>query len=1634
MVYLEKAVQSNRIVKLINKGLPSYRDPETLSVSRGVLNTADLVRMMKKSILKINLEGATLRDIENQICSEYGLSQSAEVTDQLKAAVAKQLEQGLLEKHGRLLRVPVFPMENFPEPKIKPSAICSFCLGTAERNRQAKREDLLSCHECGNSGHPSCLQYSPALVTRIKAEPWLCLECKKCMICDRAANADDLLICDSCDKGFHMDCLEPPVNQLPEGRWICPICVPPPNRRRGLHRSGSSHFLTPKRPRKTAGYYSDYDGYTPLPKKRKKKDSDDLDFDDEPLEREAQPQLPPGVTESDLELFKTAQERALASMATSINGKTLDPTARSPPMIELGKYEIKTWYSSPYPQEYAILPKLILCEFCLKYMKSRTILKTHRGKCQWYHPPGNEIYRKAEISVFEVDGMASKIYCQNLCLLAKLFLDHKTLYYDVEPFLFYVLTKNDRKGCHVVGYFSKEKSCQQKYNVSCIMTLPQYQRQGYGRFLIDFSYLLSRVEGQPGSPEKPLSDLGRISYHSYWKSVVIEYLYKTTSLKISIRVISQDLGMDPHDIAATLQMINMIRLRDDGRVVIVKDVPVLNAHMEKVRNSVRIELDPEALHWSPLVQSGDTTTATEDTEDEEEEEDERRKERKDSGEQGEDEREEDDDEESKEGEEVKEGAGEGNEGRGTEPAVRRKRGRRRRRDYPIRPRRRSHLRLANATPGSRETRTRRERERPAVIETAIRRSTRQRKGRPTWIPRKGAPVFSRSPELFLRSANFNYFDPVSARTRSQNVIKIERGKLFHLGISNFEPLRKHTTSSSADEDVKSPDIQQTIPLGRMVRGSERATRRSLALQRRRANLPKTSEPHSSNEESEHKLVSPKKQRQSRIRFSESDSESSGSDSENSDTSSSSSSTLTPDKPAAEGQRSQAKEKGLKQNTDREDGDSPLSSRPGISSVQRSPLKLLHDVSDVEEFDESESSEEESEKRMSTRSSSKAKWSKEQSPASNRSAPSRRSPSSSLAEQQSPEINVIQVSDESSSFSQDPNTSTAKPLIVSFPLPQLTRSKLHPNEPDSTPEPPSEIRTLSLSAESTATSLASRPEEDHELEVQVHVTASPSPRAKPLEQTATAYTPLAVPNVLPTPQTASSILQSPQTGSNVLPIPQALSNILPISQTASSILQSPQTGSNVLPIPQALSNILPISQTASSILQSPQTGSNGLPIPQALSNILPISQTASSILQSPQTGSNVLPIPQALSNILPISQTASSILQSPQTGSNGLPIPQALSNILPISQTASSILQSPQTGSNVLPISQTASNMLPTHQTLSNIHVLPTPQTPSSMLPTAETAMSMLPTHQTLPNVLPAHLTASSMLPTPQTASSMLPTPQAGSSPLSYLSFTSEANLLSQPPATVAGYSRHAFSSSLPAVPSTSSATLTPHTQMTFQPSLPYPTPGLLGEPSPPPPHIQLPTTAMTSLQTPPPSTISLPKPAPLLTPEGQPLPLTSSSLASIVGSPAGLGTGGGGRGPLGSQMPTLSQMSSYSSQQQTVLQYMSLLQQQSQLPAAAGPYNVNPLMLPYLYSLRAYGTTGAGGSNMPRLNPMQYPSYWPGGTPSFLASQSGMTGLSQSQSLPTTTTPLTLPQTLSHTLPHSLTLSQTQPTQPPNTH
>ncbi|XP_027341324.1 histone acetyltransferase of the MYST family 1 isoform X2 [Abrus precatorius] len=204
--------------------------------------------------------------------------------------------------------------------------------------------------------------------------------------------------------------------------------------------------------------------------------------------------------------------------------------------IELGRYEIETWYFSPFPPEYNDCLKLYFCEFCLNFMKRKEQLQRHMRKCDLKHPPGDEIYRSGTLSMFEVDGKKNKVYGQNLCYLAKLFLDHKTLYYDVDLFLFYVLCECDDRGCHMVGYFSKEKHSEESYNLACILTLPPYQRKGYGKFLIAFSYELSKKEGKVGTPERPLSDLGMLSYKGYWTRVLLDILKKHKG-NISIKVL-----------------------------------------------------------------------------------------------------------------------------------------------------------------------------------------------------------------------------------------------------------------------------------------------------------------------------------------------------------------------------------------------------------------------------------------------------------------------------------------------------------------------------------------------------------------------------------------------------------------------------------------------------------------------------------------------------------------------------------------------------------------------------------------------------------------------------------------------------------------------------------------------------------------------------------------------------------------------------------------------------------------------------------------------------------------------------------------------------------------------------------------
>jgi len=58
------------------------------------------------------------------------------------------------------------------------------------------------------------------------------------------------------------------------------------------------------------------------------------------------------------------------------------------------------------------------------------------------------------------------------------------------------------------------------------MVLPCFQKEGYGKLLIEMSYALSMIEGKPGTPERPLSDLGHRVYVNFWTRRVVHVLLK----------------------------------------------------------------------------------------------------------------------------------------------------------------------------------------------------------------------------------------------------------------------------------------------------------------------------------------------------------------------------------------------------------------------------------------------------------------------------------------------------------------------------------------------------------------------------------------------------------------------------------------------------------------------------------------------------------------------------------------------------------------------------------------------------------------------------------------------------------------------------------------------------------------------------------------------------------------------------------------------------------------------------------------------------------------------------------------------------------------------------------------------------
>ncbi|KAF2835598.1 hypothetical protein M501DRAFT_961629 [Patellaria atrata CBS 101060] len=282
--------------------------------------------------------------------------------------------------------------------------------------------------------------------------------------------------------------------------------------------------------------------------------------------------------------------------------KALEPNVQE---VVLGDLLIKPWYPSFYPEELvgAGTERLWVCKWCFRYSVDAGSFVGHVAACRRRVgsgetgrecAPGSLIYERGGYGIWEVDGEEEKLYTQNISLFAKLFLDTKSVFYDVTTFLYYLLVYSDpdTRESQVIGFFSKEKMSWDNNNLACIIVFPPWQRQGAGQILMGVSYELSKREGRLGGPEKPLSELGRRAYLSFWLSTLARYILAHASKKtFTVREISEDTYIAPDDVITTLKEMELLEQRKKGGADVVLNKALVREWVQRQKVDLREPID-----------------------------------------------------------------------------------------------------------------------------------------------------------------------------------------------------------------------------------------------------------------------------------------------------------------------------------------------------------------------------------------------------------------------------------------------------------------------------------------------------------------------------------------------------------------------------------------------------------------------------------------------------------------------------------------------------------------------------------------------------------------------------------------------------------------------------------------------------------------------------------------------------------------------------------------------------------------------------------------------------------------------------------------------------------------------------------
>ncbi|XP_021938229.1 uncharacterized protein LOC110838889 isoform X3 [Zootermopsis nevadensis] len=101
---------------------------------------------------------------------------------------------------------------------------CYICVNQGQ-DRRGQFEKLISCKDCINKVHPSCIDSG----TGANSSHWQCVQCKTCVVCTETIDKGVMVVCCGCGDNYHLSCHDPKLSDgTRSNEFVCSRCMPSP--------------------------------------------------------------------------------------------------------------------------------------------------------------------------------------------------------------------------------------------------------------------------------------------------------------------------------------------------------------------------------------------------------------------------------------------------------------------------------------------------------------------------------------------------------------------------------------------------------------------------------------------------------------------------------------------------------------------------------------------------------------------------------------------------------------------------------------------------------------------------------------------------------------------------------------------------------------------------------------------------------------------------------------------------------------------------------------------------------------------------------------------------------------------------------------------------------------------------------------------------------------------------------------------------------------------------------------------------------------------------------------------------------------------------------------------------------------